>query len=112
MKTNLCRLGLIGALVLLAMALPRLLHAQVNSWTNAPGGKWETGANWSLGVPPASSQAGDFITNAASKTVTIDATTTNTASTMTISNLTVTAPVGATNTLSLENAGLAVPLHI
>ena len=112
MKTNSCRLGLIGALVLLAMALPHLLYAQVNSWTNAPGGKWETGANWSLGVPPASSQSA-FVTNAASKTVTIDATTTNAASTMTVSNLTVFAPTaGVTNTVALANAGLGVPLHV
>src|SRR5947209_9839757 len=94
------------------MALPHLLYAQVNSWTNAPGGKWETGANWSLGVPPASSQSA-FVTNAASKTVTIDAITTNAASTMTVSNLTVFAPTaGVTNTVALTTAGLDAPLHV
>src|SRR5437870_3139010 len=102
----------IRMLVLMGIALPRLLLAQVNSWTNAPGGKWETGANWSLGVPPASSQSA-FVTNAASKTVTIDATTTNAASTMTVSNLTVfSLTAGVTNTVALANAGLGVPLHV
>ncbi|HTS20163.1 MAG TPA: hypothetical protein VMP11_21495 [Verrucomicrobiae bacterium] len=88
-------------------------HAQVDSWTNSTSDKWETGANWSLGVPPSANLSGAFITNASSKTVTIDATTAgNYPGTMTISNLIVSAPAGATNTLFLSAAGGTTPLYV
>ncbi len=84
-----------------------------NSYISPSSGKWEQGVNWSLGVPPDSTQVGIYITNAASKTVTIDAvTSSNFPSTMTISNLTLSAPSGSTNTLLLSGAGLATPLDI
>jgi fibronectin-binding autotransporter adhesin len=86
-----------------------------NSWTNSVSGKWETAGNWSAGVP-VSSDSANVITNAAGiggKTVTIDATTTNAANfaTLTISNLTVSAP-SFLNILQLTNAGAATPLRI
>jgi len=89
-----------------------------NSWTNVLVGKWENASDWSLGVPPSTSQAAIFITNAisvlhASKTVTIDSTTSGgSPETMTISNLTVSAPAGLTNILQLSNAGTTTPLTI
>lgn len=82
-----------------------------NSWTNSVSGKWEVGANWSSGTP-SSADVMDFITNAANKTITIDATTTNTPTSLTISNLTLSGPTGSTNTLSLTNVGLVTPLRV
>ncbi|HVM60475.1 MAG TPA: choice-of-anchor tandem repeat GloVer-containing protein, partial [Verrucomicrobiae bacterium] len=84
----------------------------LNAWKNAAGGKWETGSNWSLGVPPSLSDVADFITNASTKTVAIDATTAGSNLFMTINNLTVSAPSGATNTLFVNNAGTATPLQV
>ena len=88
-------------------------HGQANSWTNTGFGKWETNSNWSLGVAPNSTQTATFITNAPSKTVTIDAiTTASFPGTLTISNLTVSAPAASGNTLFLNMAGLGTPLHV
>jgi T5SS/PEP-CTERM-associated repeat protein len=99
--------------VVLSAMLSVAAHAQNNSWTNTPGGKWETGANWSSGVAPSANDSADFITNASSKTVTIDATTSGSfPSTMTLSNLTVSGRVGSINTLFLNNAGLTTPLDM
>ncbi|MGA2139353.1 MAG: M36 family metallopeptidase [Verrucomicrobiia bacterium] len=81
-----------------------------NSWINAGSDKWEGAGNWSDGVPNIT-QPGLYITNANSKTVTIDAVTTNTPGCLTISNLTVLGSAGATNTLSLNNIGSAIPLR-
>lgn len=86
---------------------------RTNSWTNSFGGKWETGVNWSLNVPPYNGLALTLITNAGTKTVTNDATTaTGFPSTMTISNLVIRAPAGATNTLRLAHGGTSTPLRI
>jgi hypothetical protein len=86
---------------------------QTNSWTNSLSGKWETGNNWSLKVPPFIGQYLDLITNGTTKTVTIDAATASGfPSTLTISNLTVSAPSGATNTLAVAQSGTGVPLHL
>jgi hypothetical protein len=63
-------------------------------------------ANWSLGIAPTNNQS-LFITNAAAKTVTIDATTASVTSRMTVTNLTIGGVGAATNTLSLNNAGTA-----
>src|SRR5436189_5527135 len=85
------------------------VHAQTtNRWIGVSG-KWETGANWSAGAPT-NSNAANLITNALSKTVTID--TNTTASTLTISNLTLSAPGSSTNTLLLATVGSATPLRI
>ena len=89
-----------------------LLPASTNSWTNGGSSKWEMAANWSLGTAPSTNDAAELITNVTSKTVTIDATTTNTPITMSVKNLTVSAPLGSTNTLFLNNAGTNTPLQI
>jgi len=88
-----------------------------DSWINSGSWKWEDGCGvvcpWSLGVPPNVYLSGVLITNDGSKVVTIDATTvSNAPSTMTISNLTVSAPAGATNTLLVSTAGTNTPLHV
>jgi hypothetical protein len=83
-----------------------------NSWTNNLGGKWEIGPNWSLNVPPFSIHSLIAITNAGTKTVTNDATTANgSPGTLTVSNLVIGAPAGATNTLLLAHGGTATPLR-
>jgi T5SS/PEP-CTERM-associated repeat protein/uncharacterized repeat protein (TIGR03803 family) len=91
--------------------VPLSMTATANSWV-AGNGKWETGGNWSLGVPPSVVDPADLITNATSKTVTIDAVTAGFPSTLTISNLTVSAPLGSASTLLLNNAGTTTPLSI
>ena len=84
-----------------------------NRWNTVSSGKWEIGTNWSAGAPT-NSNAANFITNAASKIVTIDSTTTNAANvaTLSISNLVLSAPADTTNTLALTDAGTITPLHI
>jgi hypothetical protein len=85
----------------------------INSWTNSVSGKWETGGNWLLNVPPFIGQSLVLITNPATKTVNNDATTaTGFPSTLTISNLVISAPGGATNTLLLSHGGTSTPLRI
>jgi hypothetical protein len=86
---------------------------RTNSWTNSLSGKWETGVNWSLNVPPFIGQSLVLITNAGTKTVNNDATTaTGFPSTLTISNLVIGAPGGAINTLSLAHGSTSTPLRI
>jgi hypothetical protein len=80
--------------------------AATNSWKNAGDGLWEAPGNWSLGVAPSSTDNKVYITNAASKTVTINASTS--AGNLTVSNLVIEAPSGATNTLLLS--GNTTPL--
>ncbi len=82
-----------------------------NSWKNSIGGFWDTTSNWSLGVAPSSNQAAVLITNAATKTVTIDDATASIPAVMTISNLTVRG-FETNNTLFLKNSGTNVPLRI
>jgi uncharacterized repeat protein (TIGR03803 family)/T5SS/PEP-CTERM-associated repeat protein len=82
------------------------ISALLNSWTNAASSKWETATNWLLGKAPSVSDGADFVTNANTKTVTIDATTAASyPGTMTVNNLTLSGPSGSTNTLALSNAG-------
>ncbi len=82
-----------------------------NSWINSDDGRWDDGANWSLAVPPKSDQLGVFITNQNTKTVTIDAATTNASGTMTVRVLSVSAPDGTTNTLRVTDTG-TFPLNV
>jgi T5SS/PEP-CTERM-associated repeat protein len=111
---------LTAALSLCALLVPATAHAQANSWTNTLGGKWEIGANWSLGVPPSSAQAAILITNTVtltfSKTISVDSDTVlsnELNGCMTINSLRISRPgtVGF-NTLLLNNAGTATPLHV
>ncbi len=103
-----------GCILFIAMLLANIAGAALttNNWTLAGSGKWETATNWSLASAPSLSDTADFITNAATKTVTIDATTTNTPGVMTVSNLTIAGTATTTNTLFLNNAGAATPLRI
>src|SRR5262249_18982631 len=85
---------------------------KTNSWTNSVSGKWEVGPNWSLNVPPFPSLSLVSVTNAGTKTVSTDATTASGfPSTLTISNLVLSAPTGATNTLLLDH-GSSTPMRI
>jgi hypothetical protein len=84
-----------------------------NNWTNSVSGKWENGTNWSLNVPPYIGHSLVSITNAGTKTVINDAITASQfPSTMTISNLTLGAPSGATNTLLLAHGGTDTPVRV
>ena len=83
-----------------------------NYWINSAGGKWETTANWSRGQP-SSTQPYLFITNANTKTVLVDSTTSGSfSSTMTISNLFLSGVGNAVNSLVLSNAGKMVEFEI
>lgn len=85
-----------------------------NVWINPASDKWELAPNWSQGVP-SSAQAALLITNANSKTITIDATTAASNSAngcLAIGGLTILSPNGSTNTLNMVNAGFASPLHV
>lgn len=81
-----------------------------NVWTNSSSGPWGEGStNWSLGRAPDASDA-VFLTNAASKTVTVDPSTP--ATNLTVSRLTLSAPLGATNTLLLAGLTTNQPLQV
>ena len=89
-----------------------VLAPPTNSWI-AGVGKWETATNWSSGQAPSLADSADLITNAGNKTVTIDAATAGGfPNSLTISNLTVGAPLNSTNTLLLSNAGTNTPLAV
>jgi hypothetical protein len=82
-----------------------------STWTNALSAKWENITNW-LGLLPGPTNS-VYITNAGSKTITVDTLTAiSNANTLTVSTVSLSAPGGATNTLSLSNAGTNVPLHV
>jgi 1,4-alpha-glucan branching enzyme len=83
-----------------------------NRWLNSGGGKWETAVNWSAGTPALAGQWALLITNANTKTVLIDTATTNIPASLTVSNLTVSAPAGSSNLLWLTNAGTTMPLQV
>jgi len=82
-----------------------------NLWTSGANGKWETSGGWSLGFSPVAHHV-VLITNSNPKTVTIDVATTNTPGTMSVSYLTVSAPVSFTNALVLIGSGLGQPLRV
>ena len=96
-----------------SIALHLSAYGQTNTWINSASGKWENASSWSLGTAPGLADAADLITNAGGTTVTNDATTAgNFPATMVISNLTVSAPSGSTNTLVLSNIGTSTPLVV
>jgi T5SS/PEP-CTERM-associated repeat protein len=83
-----------------------------NSWTNSVSGKWEVPSNWSLGAAPYIGHSLILVTNGGTKTVTCDSTTAGSfPTTLTISNLLVSAPAGGTNTVLLSQ-GTTTPLTI
>jgi uncharacterized repeat protein (TIGR03803 family) len=92
--------------------IPIPQNTSTNTWISGLDGKWETSTNWSNGAAPSLADSADTITNANTKTVTIDSVSTNTPGVMTISNLIVSAPLGSTNTLLLNNAGAGTPLQV
>ena len=104
--------GLVGSNIHAFALIPIPQNTSTNTWISATNGKWETSTNWSNGTAPSLADSADTITNASTKTVTIDSVSTNTPGVMTISNLVVSAPPGATNTLLLDNVGTATPLQI
>jgi T5SS/PEP-CTERM-associated repeat protein len=84
--------------------------ATTNDWINNLGGLWRDGVNWSSNVPPDVSFNFTLLTNAGTKTVTIDAATP--ANNLSIQRLTLSAPAGATNTLRLVDLTTNVPLQL
>lgn len=100
-----------GICVTLVLSLCASALGQVNSWTNPASAAWEQ-MYWSLGVLPDSSQS-VMITNAGYKAVGISPSTrANYPSSMTVSNLTVSAPTNAFNTLLLNFFGTGTPLEV
>jgi hypothetical protein len=86
------------------------LSAGVDGWTNSSGGLWRVGSNWSSNQPPNSTFTAVMITNAASKTVTIDAGTG--AANLSAPRLTVSSPAGSLNSLSLVDVTTNLPLQV
>lgn len=85
--------------------------AAPNNWTNAASGLWRVASgNWSANTAPSSASNVDptQITNAGTKTVTIDSGTG--AANLSLRSMTISAVVGATNTLALENVPFGTPL--
>ncbi|MDB6032069.1 MAG: Autotransporter-associated beta strand repeat protein [Verrucomicrobiales bacterium] len=90
---------------------PAWAQTVTNSWTSIVSGHWED-LTWSLGIRPAANQS-VTITDSGSKAVAIFPTTPiNFPTTMTISDLTVSAPLGYNNTLLLNYSGLGNPLRV
>src|SRR6185436_12753488 len=90
-----------------------LIQAQVvNSWINPGSGAWEDGTNWSLGSRPASGQS-VAITNAGYKGVGISsATVSGFPGSMTVNNLSISAPGSALSALILNYFGTEIPLRV
>jgi hypothetical protein len=88
-------------------ALCSTVLGRTNSWT-AGTGKWETSANWSLAIAPASNQF-ILVTNATTKTVTVDQATPT--GNLTVSNLTVQGFGAGINTLQITNVS-AAPMRL
>src|SRR5258708_11090223 len=76
-------------------------------WTSSSSGFWADTNNWSGNSAPIDTSA-VIISNANSKTVTINALTP--AANLTVASLRISAPAGSTNTLLLSNAGTNNPL--
>ncbi|HTL56092.1 MAG TPA: hypothetical protein VL361_10465 [Candidatus Limnocylindrales bacterium] len=87
-----------------------LVADTTNLWTNSSSGLWRTGSNWSSGVPPDSTFTYILITNTGTKTVTIDAATPSL--NLALTNLTISAPAGSTNTLALVDLTTNLPLQL
>lgn len=96
--------GVSGAVALLTLTFCCLLlpvaRAQDATWTAAGSGLWTEAANWTPNVAPSNNPT-VWITNAVSKTVTVDAAAP--AGNLTVTNLTISAPGDAANALLLNN---------
>ena len=96
-----------------AVCLAALLGSEAECavvWNKALGGFWREAANWSGGVAPRIDMGSTFITNATTKTVTLDGLTPPI--NLLINALTIAAPAGATNTLRLADLGMNHPLAL
>jgi T5SS/PEP-CTERM-associated repeat protein len=78
-------------------------------WNKPNSGFWKDGTNWSGGRPPNLGLGGTYVTNASTKTVTVDALTALT--NLFINSLNIWAPPATTNTLLLQDLG-ANPLVV
>lgn len=98
--------------ILIFIILSSLASAQpLNSWTNPASARWED-MFWSLGILPGETQS-VYVTNAGYKAVGIyDTTLSQYAESLTVSNLTVSAPDSASSTVLLNYTGLSLPLRI
>jgi hypothetical protein len=97
---------------LLFIELPVSADPLVNNWMNPASAPWEGGTNWSLAQLPTSNQW-VTITNDGYKGVGISASTvTNFPASMTVSNLTISAPPNALSTLLLNYFGTGTPLEV
>lgn len=85
-------------------------RAATDRWISSASGLWQTAGNWSSNTPPDPSFSLVLITNAGTKTVTINSTTP--AANLSIQKLTVSAPSGSTNTLKLLDTGTSNPLQL
>jgi hypothetical protein len=86
--------------------------AQTNQWTKPSNGNWEE-PFWSLGALPSQTNVAVAIGNPGFKAVAIGgATVANFFASLTISNLTVSAPPGSGNLLLMNYSGLLTPLRI
>jgi hypothetical protein len=98
------------ALLFCALGLP--VSAQFNNWTNTASGNWEDAVNWSLGLRPAANQT-IAISNPGYKAVGISSSTAaNFPASLTINNLSISAPTNTLNTLLLNYAGTGIPLRV
>lgn len=98
-------------LLISAALLSALSAAAVpNNWTNTTGDLWRASTNWSAAAAPTSASNVDptQITNANSKTITIDSAAP--VANLSLRGLTLSAPIGSTNTLALVNVPLGTPL--
>lgn len=73
-------------------------------WTNAAGGAWSDGVNWNGGRAPNLSLGGVYLSNAVTKTVTLDGSTP--LNNLSVNSLNIWGPPDSTNTLLLLNLGL------
>jgi hypothetical protein len=81
--------------------------AVTNNWTNAVSSVWRDATNWSAALLPSTSFDFIVISNASSKTVTIDSATA--LANLSIRSLVLSAPIGFTNTLQLLDVPLGTP---
>ncbi|MEO6034952.1 MAG: hypothetical protein ABIQ35_06845, partial [Verrucomicrobiota bacterium] len=102
-----CVLILLQATLCLAWGIGAF--AATDNWTNSQSGFWRVTNNWSRGTPPGSADTA-FITNSTTKTVTVDASTALT--NLSVSSLTLSAPLGITNTLLLADLLTNQPMQI
>ena len=79
-------------------------------WTNAAGGAWRDGVNWNGGKAPNLALGGVYLSNALTKTITVDASTPT--SNLWVNSLNIWGPPNATNTLLLLDLGAARALVV